>query len=167
MQLTGLFVKHFGHTSLKEWQVQAIQAALEKRNSFIIQPTGSGKSVCFQIPSLITGKMTIVLTPTISLMSDQCSKLEESGIPATFLGSSQTDKEVDQKIRNRMFKIIYTTPEKFFDSKGSPSRLFSDLICLGLIGLIALDEVHLVNTWKTFRYVNNYEKHVSILSLNK
>ncbi len=152
--MVGLLIKHFGITSFKEWQISTIRAVLERRNSLVIQPTGSGKSICFQLPSLITGKMTVVLTPTISLMSDQCSKLKLHGIPAIYLGSSQIDKEVDKKIRNGLFQIIYTTPEKFFNSSGSPSKMFSDLIDMGQIGLIAIDEVHLVNVWKSFRYAS-------------
>ena len=97
--------------------------------------------------------MTVVLTPTISLMKDQCSKLEEVGVPATYTGSSQTDVCVNDKIRNKDFKIIYTTPENFFNHAGKPSKVFEDLIEQGQIGLIAIDEVHLINTWKCFRYV--------------
>jgi superfamily II DNA helicase RecQ len=153
-QATGLLLKHFGHTFLKDWQLSTIKAVLEKKNTVVVQPTGSGKSICFQLPPLITGKMTVVITPTISLMNDQTSKLQERGIQATFLGSSQVDKEVEQKTRKGMFQIIYTTPEKFFDNRGSPSKLFNDLISIGQIGLIAFDEVHLVHCWKSFRYAN-------------
>jgi len=65
---------------------------MEGHNTLIIQPTGSGKS---QLLPLITGKITVVLTSTISLMKDQCCALEKNGISATYLGSSQTDKEID------------------------------------------------------------------------
>ena len=69
--------------------MQMIQAAIEGRNTLIIHPTGSGKSICFQIPHLITGKATIVITPTISLMQDQTTTLQEKGIRASFVGSTQ------------------------------------------------------------------------------
>ena len=97
--------------------------------------------------------MSIVLTPTISLMKDQCCKLEEMGVPATFTGSSQVDECNNNKIRNKDFKIIYTTPENFFNHEGKPLKVFEDLIEQGQIGVIAIDEAHLINTWKHFRYV--------------
>ena len=93
-----MLLNHFGLTTIKDWQLETIKAVLEGRNCFVIQPTGSGKSLCFQILPLVTGKMTIVLTPKISLVNDQCMKLNDSGISATFLGSSQVDKNVEDKI---------------------------------------------------------------------
>ena len=89
----------------------------------MIQPTGSGKSLCFQLFPLISGKMTVVLTPTISLMKDQCCKLGERGIPATHTGSSQNDVSIDDKIRNKNFKLIFATPENFFTHEGNPSKV--------------------------------------------
>ena len=129
--MTGLLVKHFGYSSLKDWQILIIKAALEGRNSLVIQPTGSGKSLCFQLPSLINGKKTVVFTPTISLMKDQCCKLEEHGISATYLGSSQTDTQIDKKVQEGTYEIVYTTPEKFYDSNGCPSWIFKPILEAG------------------------------------
>ena len=157
--ITGLLVKYFGFTTFKDWQLRTIKAVLEGKDSFVVQPTGSGKSICFQLPSLITRKVTIVLTPTISLMNDQCKKLEQRGILATFLGSSQSDKDVDVKIKQGMFQLVYCTPEKFFDHTGLPSNIFSHLIDMKRIGLIAIDEAHLINSWVSFRYVNRVSKY--------
>ena len=127
-----------------------IKAVLEGKNTMVIQPTGSGKSLCFQLPGLITNKITIVLTPTISLMKDQCKKLDARGISATYLGSSQTDPHVMEKVMKGDFSIVYSTPEKFFECK----RKFNDLSSLGRVGLIAVDEAHLAMSWKSFRYVS-------------
>jgi len=88
-QIAGISIQHFGISALKNWQIKIILAALEGRNTFIIQPTGSGKSLCFQIMPFITGKVTVVLTPTISLMKDQCCSLEKNKISTTYVGSSQ------------------------------------------------------------------------------
>ena len=93
-QITGLMIKHFAIHSIKDWQLEMIMATLKGHNTLVVQPTGSGKSLCFQLLPLLTGKLTIVLTPTISLMKDQCCTLE-SKVSATFVGSSQTDKEID------------------------------------------------------------------------
>ena len=100
---------------MKEWQLKILSASLAGRDTLVVQPTGSGKSFCFQLLPFISSKMSIVLSPTISLMKDQCCKLEEMGVPATFTGSSQVDQCNNKKIRNKDFKIIYTTPENFFN----------------------------------------------------
>ena len=98
---------------------------------YFIYCTGAGKSICFQIPPLITGKIAVVLTPTISLMNDQCLKLNSKGIPATFLGSGQMDKDTDSKVREGEFKVVYITPEKFFDDNGAASASFSNMLFEG------------------------------------
>ena len=77
--MLGLLLKHFGKQSFKEWQLKIIQAVLEKQNTLVIQLTGSGKSLCFQFPSVVTGKITVVLVPTISLMLDQVAHLRSNG----------------------------------------------------------------------------------------
>jgi len=152
-QIAGVSIQHFGISALKNWQMEIILATLEGRNTLIIQPTGSGKSLCFQLMPFITGKITVVLTPTISLMKDQCCSLEKNKISATFVGSSQVDKEIDSKILSGNFKVVYTTPEKFFDDTGNPAYPFRDLITRAQVGLIAIDEVHLIDSWKSFRYI--------------
>lgn len=93
----GILAQHFQLTSLHGWQEKVIAAVLDGRNSVVIQPTGSGKSLCFQLPPfLCEGKMAVVITPTISLMVDQATSLSDAGIPATYLGSAQSDKTIPQ-----------------------------------------------------------------------
>ena len=106
-QITGLLIKNFSISSVKDWQLKIIAATLEGQNTLIIQPTGSGKSLCFQIMPFITGKISVVLTPTISLMKDQCCALARNKISATYVESSQTDKEIDAKILAGDFKLVY------------------------------------------------------------
>jgi len=83
-------------------------------------------------------------------MKDQCCSLEKNRIAATYVGSNQTDKEIDTKIIARSFQHLYTTPEKFFDDAGNPSYPFRDLIVAA--GQVGLDEVHLTDCWKSFRH---------------
>lgn len=71
----------------------------------------AGKSLCFQIPALITGKVVVVISPLISLMHDQCLKLSKHGVSACFLGSGQPDSRVEKKAMRGMYDIIYVCPE--------------------------------------------------------
>ena len=104
-------LKYFGIDAIKRWQLKIISACLEGRDTLVVQPTGSGKSLCFQLLPFISGKMTIVLTPTISLMKDQCCTLEERGIPAIYTGSSQSDPHMTRlEIRiSRLFTLRLKT----------------------------------------------------------
>jgi len=100
--ISGLAAKKFGIANLRFWQIRAIAATVAGRDSVIIQPTGSGKSICFIVPPLYDGKTAIVISPTISLMTDQVNKLIGRGVKATFLGSAQKE-QVDQPISNGEF----------------------------------------------------------------
>ena len=79
----------FHLTHFKTFQTCVIDAVLNKRDSLVIQPTGSGKSLCYQFPAVYTKQVTLVITPTISLMQDQTSELEKLGISAVYFGSAQ------------------------------------------------------------------------------
>lgn len=118
--------------SIKYWQLKAIWVILEGENSLIVQPTGSGKSLCYQFPCTVTQKITIVLTPTISLMMDQVESLISTGLWATFLGSAQKNTTVTAKVAQGQFDIIFCTPVQ---SSGGPKPLFRTL--LSLISLVA------------------------------
>ena len=142
--MTGILVKQFGLTSFHDWQLKIIQAALARKNTFVLQPTGSGKSLCFQFPPLVTKKMTVVLTPTIALMNDQTVAMTEKGIRATYLGSTQKDPKVKEKIAAGKFDLVYVTPERFFDTAGGLRQFFHDLVSVGSVGLIAVDEANLI-----------------------
>jgi len=78
---------------------------------FIIMFFGTGKSLCFQIPALLSGKVVVVISPLISLMHDQCLKLTRHGISACFLGSGQPDNTVEQKAMRGLYSIVYICPE--------------------------------------------------------
>ena len=114
----------------------------------IIQPTGSGKSICFIVPPLYDGKTAIVISPTISLMTDQVNKLIGRGVKATFLGSAQKE-QVDQPISNGEFQVVYTTPDSKVNKQ--PREMFFSLSREKKLSLVAIDEAHLIFSWKTFR----------------
>jgi len=92
-QLTGLLVKYFKKTSFKNWQLNMIKATVDGKNSSIVQPTGSEKSLCFQFPGVVTEKITVILMATVSLIMDQFKRFEAAGVKVTYLGSMQKTLE--------------------------------------------------------------------------
>ncbi|KAK3023468.1 hypothetical protein RJ639_044848 [Escallonia herrerae] len=98
--------KHFGYSFLKSFQKEALAAWLGNQDCLVLAATGSGKSLCFQIPALLTGKVVVVISPLISLMHDQCLKLAKHGVSACFLGSGQIDRTVEQKAMSGTYGII-------------------------------------------------------------
>ncbi|XP_072955396.1 ATP-dependent DNA helicase Q-like SIM [Typha angustifolia] len=143
IKVSSLLQKHFAFSSLKGFQKEALDAWLAHKDCLVLAATGSGKSLCFQIPALFTRKVVVVISPLISLMHDQCLKLANHGISACFLGSGQPDSSVEQKAMNGLFKIVYVCPETLL-------RLMEALKKLAEspgIALFAIDEVHCVSKW--------------------
>lgn len=124
----GLLAKNFQLHSFKPWQTLAIDTILKGKDVLVIQPTGSGKSLCYQFPSLVTHKITLVLTPTISLMADQTTSLLAKGLRATFLGTAQKDPSAEHSVKNGEVDIVYLTPERLFTETGTIQHPFLDLI---------------------------------------
>lgn len=150
--LHGVLAKHFGLATLHQWQLRTIHGTLEGRDGLVVLPTESGKSICFYLPSLITKNITLVVTPTISLMTDQVASLKAKGISATFLGMAQADKSVMAKVVKCYFSIVCTTPESLVDSStDQPYAHFNKLAKDGKICMVAIDEAHLIQSWKYFR----------------
>ncbi|KAK8712518.1 hypothetical protein V6N13_147757 [Hibiscus sabdariffa] len=142
-KVISLLRKHFGYSSLKRFQKEALAAWLAHQDCLVLAATGSGKSLCFQIPALLTGKVVVVVSPLISLMHDQCLKLSKHGVSACFLGSGQPDSSVEQKAMRGMYSIIYVCPETIL-------RLIKPLQRLAEnrgITLFAVDEVHCISKW--------------------
>ncbi|KAL9248118.1 hypothetical protein vseg_021477 [Gypsophila vaccaria] len=138
-----LLQKHFGYSGLKSFQKEVISAWLSNQDCLVLAATGSGKSLCFQVPALLTGKVVVVISPLISLMHDQCLKLAKHGVSACFLGSGQPDSTVEKKAMDGMYSVVYVCPETVL-------RLIKPLQRLAEnrgIALFAIDEVHCVSKW--------------------
>ena len=143
-QAKEILRQYFGYSSFRSGQEDIIQNILNKQNTLGILPTGGGKSLCFQIPALLLPGTTIVISPLISLMKDQVDSLSAADIPATFINSSLTQKELQeemQHIRNGAYKLVYVAPERF------DSAYFIDLLNSIDIPLIAFDEAHCISQW--------------------
>lgn len=106
----------YGFTEFKTGQKEVIEKVLQGKDTLAIMPTGGGKSLCYQIPSLVFEGVTIVVSPLISLMKDQVDALTELGIPATYLNSTLTAVEMNARLKkavNGEYKLIYVAPERF------------------------------------------------------
>ncbi len=136
--------KYFGHGSFREGQGEIIDSILTGRDAVGIMPTGAGKSVCYQIPALMFGGITIVISPLISLMKDQVSALVQNGIRAAFFNSSLTYAQYRKALDNAlhgMYKIIYVAPERLL------TESFLNFAKSVNISMVTIDEAHCVSQW--------------------
>lgn len=139
-----LLKKFFGYDEFRVGQKELISNILAGNDVLGIMPTGAGKSICYQIPSMIFTGVTIVVSPLISLMKDQVDSLNQVGIPATYVNSTLSQSEYVQTIENisnNVYKIIYVAPERL------NSDVFLNLLQNIDISMFAIDEAHCVSRW--------------------
>lgn len=146
--------KWFGYDKLKDLQFEIIRNIIDGNDVLSLLPTSYGKSICFQMPHLITKKNVIVISPLISLMEDQTRELDEKNISSICLNSSNKQKEKDiNSIYHGDAKIIYTTPEFL----ATHPELIENLFYANKLALVAIDECHCISSWgNSFR--SNYKK---------
>jgi ATP-dependent DNA helicase RecQ len=141
--LTSLH-EHFGFADFREGQREVIAAILEGKNAVVVMPTGSGKSLCYQLPAMMFSGATLVVSPLIALMKDQVDALQARDLPATFINSSITEREqwarIDALGRGE-FKLVYVAPERFRSSR------FLEALRAINVSLFAVDEAHCISTW--------------------
>ncbi|KAJ7964352.1 ATP-dependent DNA helicase [Quillaja saponaria] len=142
--MESILKRYFGFSTFRPYQKEVIEKILEKRDCLVVMATGSGKSLCYQIPPLVVGKTGVVVSPLISLMQDQVMTLKQRGIRAEYLGSTQTDQTVQTKAEKGQFNILYMTPEKacliptsFWVEYKQLDKLRDILIDVPFIGLTA------------------------------
>jgi ATP-dependent DNA helicase RecQ len=139
-----LLKKHFGFDDFRPLQAEIIDNVLSRKDSFVLMPTGGGKSLCFQLPALKFSGLTLVISPLIALMKDQVDSLTENGIRAEFLNSSQSQPEqakVISDLKDNKIKLLYVAPERLALST------FQDLLQSLKVDLIAIDEAHCISEW--------------------
>lgn len=136
--------QYFGYDTFREGQEQLIDAILSGQDALGIMPTGAGKSLCYQIPALVMGGITLVVSPLISLMKDQVTSLNQAGIHAAYLNSSLTSNQYFKALglaKQGRYPIIYVAPERLL------TESFLDFALEADIRMVAVDEAHCVSQW--------------------
>lgn len=143
--ITEILREYFGYSNFQGLQELIIRRTVEeKKHSLVLMPTGSGKSLCYQIPALYFDNKTIVISPLIALMQDQVDALRRKNIPAGFINSTLSKQERDKRLSEFVegkLKLLYVTPERF----RKPD--FIDQIRKIKIDLLAVDEAHCISEW--------------------
>ena len=136
--------RYFGYDSFRPGQQGIVEALLAGRDVLGVMPTGAGKSVCYQIPAALSPGATLVISPLISLMRDQVDALNDLGLPAAFINTTQTPDEqamVFAQAAAGQIKLLYVAPERLETGR------FRDFAARTPISLIAVDEAHCVSQW--------------------
>ena len=164
-------LKHyFGYGEFRPGQATIIEAALDNRDVLAILPTGGGKSLCFQLPALLSPGLTLVVSPLIALMKDQVDQLQVMGIPALFVNSSLTARENNaalQQVRSGAVKLLYVAPERLLN--GTFDEFLQDL----KLSRLVVDEAHCVSEWghdfrphyRQLRLVRQHFPHLPVMAL--
>ncbi|MEA3097767.1 MAG: ATP-dependent helicase RecQ [Caballeronia mineralivorans] len=139
----------FGYSAFRPGQEAVVKDALTGRDLIALMPTGGGKSLCFQLPALLQPGVSLVVSPLIALMQDQVRLLEDYGIPATFINSSLSREEIQQRIAGMLrgvFKLVYLAPERLLMSDFLSGPL-EKLAQKPGINAFVIDEAHCVSEW--------------------
>ena len=143
-QITAALKRHFGYGTFRDGQYQPIEEVVNGRDAVVVMPTGSGKSLCYQLAALLLPGTTLVVSPLIALMKDQVSALEKRQIPATFLNSSVSPDEMGFRLAamaNGDYKLVYIAPERFRNAA------FLQAVARTELALLTIDEAHCISQW--------------------
>lgn len=144
MNINQTLKQYFGYDSLRTGQEELINGILAEHDVLGIMPTGAGKSLCYQLPALMLKGITLVISPLISLMSDQVKALNQAGVHAAYINSSLTENQIRMALSyasQGRYKIIYVAPERLNTPR------FLDFACNADISMLTVDEAHCISQW--------------------
>jgi ATP-dependent DNA helicase RecQ len=142
--MLNILKKHFGYSDFRPLQEDVIKNVLDKKDTFVLMPTGGGKSLCYQLPALKMSGVTLVISPLIALMKDQVDALQANGVQAEFINSSLSYTEIQRvtaDVVSGKVKILYIAPERL------AMQSFQSFLKSLEISLIAIDEAHCISEW--------------------
>ena len=161
MNLVDVLKENFGYSTFRGNQEKIIQNLLAKKDTFVIMPTGAGKSLCYQLPAIMLEGTAIVISPLIALMKNQVDQLEARGINAHFLNSTLTKREitkVKKEVLDGVTKLLYVAPESLTKEENI------EFLKKAKLSFVAVDEVHCISEWgHDFR--PEYRRIRSIISM--
>jgi ATP-dependent DNA helicase RecQ len=136
--------RYFGFDAFRPYQQEAVEAVLGGKDVFVLMPTGGGKSLCYVVPSVMMGGVTVVVSPLISLMKDQVDNLGQNGIAAAFLNSSLSESQqtrVIGQVKDGALRLLYVAPERLVQLQ------FRQWLKQLSINFFAIDEAHCISQW--------------------
>ena len=170
MQAIDILKKYWGYTSFKSKQEEIINSVIDKKDTLALLPTSGGKSICFQIPALMSEGICIVVSPLISLMQDQTKFLKSKGVNTIAISSIMNSNEIDTALTNCIYgniKFLYISPERL------RNKNIKEKILKMNVNLIAVDEAHCISEWghnfrPSYRLINELreiKKDVPVIAL--
>ncbi|MBL4656919.1 MAG: RecQ family ATP-dependent DNA helicase, partial [Flavobacteriales bacterium] len=145
--------EQFGYSEFRHQQESIIHSVLNGRDTFVLMPTGGGKSLCYQIPALVNKGLTVVISPLIALMKDQVDALHSNGVEADFINSTMSldqQQHVVTRLQNSKTKLLYIAPERLFGYiylAGIGEVRFINFLQKLSLSLFAIDEAHCISQW--------------------
>jgi len=144
IDLLGPLKRYWGYSMFRPLQERIVRSLLAGRDACVVMPTGGGKSLCYQLPAVMSGRTVVVISPLIALMQDQAAQLAQMGIPAAVLNSTLSDAEQTQvmnRAREGAYRLLYVSPERV--ARGDTLGWLQQVP----IGFFAIDEAHCISEW--------------------